>query len=247
MAALDLCGAQFADALGNAPAFDVIGIVGDLRAVVVPIGETADRRRQEQRRRHQPADKTLSPLAAAMPVPELIELQPQQFGDDLDKSLFLAQFRHAHPEHRPLFAAEDGGKALLVRVRGIGRARHHEGNDPVRSAHVDEVLHLPVHPFGFRGRGRTEHDQITGILQLLAEVLQQRAGADVGLVAKDRANLLRQVRRLLPDDAGKAIRLDLLLKPLGPAHVLVLVADERKILVSLVGRGFLAGRPVRNP
>ena len=45
MAALDLRGAQLADALGNAPAFDVIGIVGDLRAVVVPIGETADRRR----------------------------------------------------------------------------------------------------------------------------------------------------------------------------------------------------------
>ena len=38
IAALDLRGAQFADALGNAPAFDVIGIVGDLRAVVVPIG-----------------------------------------------------------------------------------------------------------------------------------------------------------------------------------------------------------------
>ena len=47
MAALDLRGAQLADALGNAPAFDVIGIVGDLRAVVVPIGESADGGRQK--------------------------------------------------------------------------------------------------------------------------------------------------------------------------------------------------------
>ena len=136
-----------------------------------------------------------------MPVPELIELQPEQLGDDLDKGLFPAELRHADAEHRPLVAAEDGGKALLVRVRGVGRARNDEGNDPVRPAHVEEVLHLPVHPFGFRRRGRAEHDQVTGILQLLAEVLQERPGADVGLVAKDGANLLRKVRRLLADDA----------------------------------------------
>ena len=117
MAALDLCGAQFADALGNAPAFDVIGIVGDLRAVVVPIGQSANSGRQEQRGSHQPSQKALSPLAAAMPVPELVELQTQQLGDDLDKRLFLAKFRHADAQHRPLVAAEDGGKALLVRVQ----------------------------------------------------------------------------------------------------------------------------------
>ena len=55
MAAPDLCGAQFADALGNAPAFDVIGIVADLRAVVVPIGETANGGRQKQRGSRQPS------------------------------------------------------------------------------------------------------------------------------------------------------------------------------------------------
>ena len=55
MAAPDLCGAQFADALGNAQAFDVIGIVADLRAVVVPIGETANGGRQKQRGSRQPS------------------------------------------------------------------------------------------------------------------------------------------------------------------------------------------------
>ena len=106
--------AQFADALGNAPAFDVIGIVGDLRAVVIPVGETAHRRRHQHRDRQQPADQTLPPLAAAMPVPELIELQAEQFGDDLDKCLFPAKLRHADAEHR-LLSSRGGWRESIPR------------------------------------------------------------------------------------------------------------------------------------
>ena len=60
---LHLRGVKLADALGHAPAFDVIRIVGDFCAGVVPIGVTADRRRDEHRGRHQAVEKAAAAAA----------------------------------------------------------------------------------------------------------------------------------------------------------------------------------------
>ena len=170
-----------------------------------------------------------------MPVPEAIELQPQQLGHDLDDRLLLAQLLHIDAEHRLVAAAQGRREALAVRIGRARLARHDEGDDPIAAAHLHEVPHFLVDPFRFRRGGRTDHDQVAGVVQFLAEVVQKRPGPDIGLVAKDGTELFRQVRGFLADDARKPVRFQAGLEPLGPGHVLVLVADEGEELVPLFG------------
>ena len=135
---LDLRLRQLVDALRHAADFHVIGIVGDLRAVIVPVGETANGRRQEQDGRHGSTDDELLPAAAAMAVPKSVELQPQQLGDDFDDRLLLAQLLDVDAQHGLLATAKRGRKTLPCRVGHARLTRHDEGHDAVAPAHREK-------------------------------------------------------------------------------------------------------------
>ncbi len=180
-------------------------------------------------RAQEAVDEAAAPPLALVAIPQGIRLDTYHLGNDVIDDSLLALCEDVCPTDAAL---ADGGEQAFMRVRASLFAQD-DGNEAldVFGAQGEEDAHFmvnPVHAFLVGGEGMpgAEDDKVARLLERLADGFGELINAQFFLVEENRPQVLRDVGKLVAEDARQLVVLQLVVQLFGNDVVFVAVADE---------------------